>query len=142
MRGVIDCSVVLAWFFADEKTTFTDSLLGGIGAGPVWVPALWPSEFVNALLSAERRKRIDRKARHAMINAIQDLPFHVDREAVPLAVINQVAEQYELTAYDAAYFELAQRRNLALVTLDKALVRAARVAKHPLLTDLERFPES
>jgi len=142
MRGVIDCSVVLAWFFADEKTTFTDSLLTGIGAGSLWVPALWPSEFVNALLSAERRKRIDRKARHAMIDAVQRLPFHVDREAVPLAVINQVAEQNGLTAYDAAYFELAQRRDLPLITLDKALVQAAWVAKHPLLTDQERFPKS
>jgi predicted nucleic acid-binding protein len=35
---------------------------------------------------------------------------------------------YELTIYDAAYLELAQRKRLPLATLDIALARAARAA--------------
>lgn len=39
------------------------------------------------------------------------------------------------------YFELARRRKLPLATLDAALVKAARAAKLPLITDLSVFPE-
>ncbi len=46
-----------------------------------------------------------------------------------------------MAPYDAAYFELAQRRRLTLATLDADLVRAARAAKLPLATDLSIFPE-
>jgi predicted nucleic acid-binding protein len=36
--------------------------------------------------------------------------------------------QYDLTAYDAAYLELAIRHNLAIASSDKALVKAAQAA--------------
>ena len=38
----------------------------------------------------------------------------------------RLAIRHELTHYDAAYLELALRRNLPLATLDKDLRRAAR----------------
>ena len=37
-----------------------------------------------------------------------------------------IAGTQRLSTYDAAYLELAMRRGMALATLDKALVRAAR----------------
>ena len=37
----------------------------------------------------------------------------------------RLAEKHELTLYDAAYLELAQRRRLPLATLDRELRRAA-----------------
>ena len=54
---------------------------------------------------------------------------------------DEVAGQHNLTPYDAAYFALAQRRKLPLVTLDAALVKAARAAKLALITDLSVYPE-
>lgn len=36
-----------------------------------------------------------------------------------------IADLHNVSVYDAAYLELAQRRRLPLVTLDKALIRAA-----------------
>ena len=44
-----------------------------------------------------------------------------------------MAEQYRLTAYDAAYLELAQRNGLPLATLDEALQAAANKAGVGLL---------
>ena len=37
----------------------------------------------------------------------------------------QLADRFQLTVYDAAYLELAQRRSLPLATLDKPLRTAA-----------------
>jgi predicted nucleic acid-binding protein len=39
-----------------------------------------------------------------------------------------LAKQYTLSAYDAAYLELAQRRGMGLATLDRHLILAARKA--------------
>lgn len=55
--------------------------------------------------------------------------------------LNELAAGHYLTPYDAVYFDLARRRKLPLATLDAALVKAARAAKLPLITDLSVFPE-
>ena len=68
-------------------------------------------------------------------------PLNVDARVMSLRQTDELAEEYNLTPYDAAYFELAQRRRLPLATLDEALVKAARAAKLPLITDLAVFPE-
>ncbi|MGE0645822.1 MAG: type II toxin-antitoxin system VapC family toxin [Nitrospira sp.] len=39
-----------------------------------------------------------------------------------------LALSHRLSAYDAAYLELAIRKNLALATMDRALLQAARAA--------------
>ena len=38
---VIDASVTMPWFFADEATPFTEGLLDTLGAQVLWAPALW-----------------------------------------------------------------------------------------------------
>jgi predicted nucleic acid-binding protein len=40
--------------------------------------------------------------------------------------LNALAEEYALSAYDAAYLELALRRGLGMATFDQRLIRAAR----------------
>ena len=40
----------------------------------------------------------------------------------------QLARRYKISAYDAAYLELALRTGLALATLDEKLLKAARKA--------------
>ena len=56
---VIDASVAVAWCFSDETTRFTEKVLDLVSRGAeVFVPPLWPFEVANALLAAERRKRI------------------------------------------------------------------------------------
>jgi predicted nucleic acid-binding protein len=45
----------------------------------------------------------------------------------------RLAERHQLTLYDAAYLELALRRNLPLATLDEDLRRAVRAEKVKLL---------
>jgi predicted nucleic acid-binding protein len=44
-----------------------------------------------------------------------------------------LARAHQLTAYDAAYLELARRLVLPLATLDRALIRAAEAEGTPLI---------
>jgi len=131
---VVDVSITLSWFFDDEVSSFTEEVLDRIARVPTWVPALWSLEFVNGLLNAQRRGRIKAAQRIAMLDQAIRLPLRVDHEAVSPVEIDKLAERYALSAYDAAYLELAIRRALPLVTLDKVLVNAARTAKHPVQT--------
>lgn len=49
--------------------------------------------------------------------------------------VRSLAEAHRLTAYDAAYLELAQRTGLPLATLDGDLEKAARAEHVPLLAE-------
>jgi predicted nucleic acid-binding protein len=53
------------------------------------------------------------------------LPLRLDGQADSDTTL-QLARAYRLTIYDAAYLELAVRRQLALVTFDTSLAEAAR----------------
>ena len=125
MAFVLDCSVTLPWFLEDERTAFTDSLLLAAKSSEYWLPAIWCLEFPNALLVAERRRRIERSRRLEALDQVMKLMLRVDPERVDLHAISAVAEKHDLSTYDAAYVELALRRELGLITLDRSLAHAA-----------------
>ena len=58
---------------------------------------------------------------------LKDLPIALDDETAPRLWTDtaRLAEQHRLTAYDAAYLELAVRLRLPLATGDEALIAAA-----------------
>jgi predicted nucleic acid-binding protein len=138
---VLDCSVAVAWYLEAEGTDFTDGLLHAIPRLEIWVPALWTLEFCNALFAAERRRRINASERAQIVRQASLHSLNIDPHSLSLRQADEISGQYNLTPYDAAYFELAQRRKLPLATLDAALVKAARAAKLPLLTDFLIYPD-
>ncbi len=125
MAFVVDCSVSLAWFLEDERNAFTDSILRATLTADHWVPAVWPLEFANGLLMAQRRKRIDPAARRDALRRVLLPGLHVDTAPTDMEAVSELAERRDLTTYDAAYVELARRLGLDLVTLDRALAQAA-----------------
>lgn len=131
MSVVVDSSVTLAWFFDDERTNFTDSVLREIAESGACVPTLWRLEVANALQMAVRRHRIDAAYRDSTIAGLRSLPIvtdpDTDRHAWGSTLI--LAERCQLTLYDAAYLELAQRFALPLATLDQQLRKAAKSVK-------------
>ena len=138
---VIDCSVCVAWYLRDEASQFCDQLGLAVHRSEVWVPSLWRAELVSAVVNAERRKRITGDQRHAVLTNANSLPLRIDLEMPSVVELNELAAGHSLTPYGAVYFELARRRRLPLATLDAALVKAARAAKLPLITDLAVFPD-
>ncbi len=130
-RLVLDASVAVAWCFEDETTPFTERVLDlVVKAAEVLVPAIWPFELSNALLSAERRKRITLAQTTSLLTRIAAFPIVVEPPRIT-QVFDQIlsaARQRNLTAYDAAYLELTLRRGVPLATLDEDLRAAATAA--------------
>ncbi len=124
MSLVVDCSVTLPWFLEDERSRFTDRLLGAIDRAEYWAPSVWRLEMLNGLLMAERRKRIDRAWRIESVDQIARLNLRIDPTLPNVMAIGALAERHGLSAYDAAYLELAKRQGFALATLDRDLVQA------------------
>lgn len=124
---MLDASVALAWIFDDEDDPRAASVRDRLHEDMALVPSIWPLEVCNALVVAERRKRLTRAEAVRFLDVLGQLP--VDVEAMPtLASLDgafQLAHETGLSLYDAAYLELAAKRGLPLATLDAALGRAA-----------------
>lgn len=135
MSLVLDSSVTLTWCFEDERCPETLNILTQVAEEGAIAPALWPLEVLNALLMAERRQRLDSAQRQQLGGFLQDLPVVLDHQTAAQSwnVTAHLAQRYKLTLYDAAYLELAQRRNLPLATLDQDLRQAASALGVPLL---------
>ena len=128
-RFVLDASVAVAWCFDDEATPLTEGILDLVSAGAeVVTPAIWPLEVANALLVAERRRRISVAQVTALLRRIAALRISVEAIECERAFdqVLSLARQGQLTEYDAAYLELALRRSLPLASLDDKLRQAAR----------------
>ncbi len=121
---VVDASVSAAWFLPDEATPYTEAALQATAEVDVWVPALWSLEVGNLFLSAQRRRRINDAKRRELVIAAAGLRLRIDREAVSMIELDELATAFSLSAYDATYLELAIRRKLPLATLDQALRKA------------------
>ena len=125
---VLDCSIAVAWLFADEASPDTDALLDRLPDGGALVPRLWHLELGNVLAKAERHQRTSAAQIAAHLELVKRLPIATDTETESRAFgeILALARTQGLTTYDAAYLELAMRRGVELATRDKALIRAAR----------------
>ena len=127
---VLDASAAIAWAYGEEGDRL-DALIREVATSVAVVPGHWVLEVVNALLLGERRRRLKPGQRDEILARIQELPIRVDDETSLRGWrdIPEMAARHGLTAYDAAYLELALRLEAPLATLDQDLARAARAAK-------------
>jgi len=125
---VLDCSVTMAWCFEDEADEYGEAVLDFLRGGKALVPPIWPFEVANVLLVAERRKRLARADAFRFLALLRALPISVDQQPGDQALndVLALAREQKLSAYDAAYLELALRRGCALATLDERLRLAAK----------------
>jgi predicted nucleic acid-binding protein len=127
MSLVLDSSVALAWIYADETTAAVLRLFDNVRLDGAWVPGLWRWEIANVLQLNVRRGRHSGDFRDGALASLALLPVKVDAEADRQAWGDtlHLAERHGLTVYDAAYLEIASRREIALATLDRQLRAAA-----------------
>lgn len=135
MSLVLDCSITLAWVYSDETTEPVRRVFELLRPSGAWVPGLWRLEVANVLQMGVRRKRHDAAFRDATLADLAQLPIQVDAEKDQHSwgATLHLAERHQLTLYDAAYLELALRRDIPLATLDEDLRRAASAEKVALL---------
>ena len=127
---VIDASVALAWCFPDEASDYADGVLVALEGRTAMVPTIWPVEIANALLVGERRKRIRQPEVRRFVELLKGLSILEDGQPFADTVSNilPLAREHDLSAYDAAYLDVAIRHGAPLATLDKALQKAGRAA--------------
>jgi predicted nucleic acid-binding protein len=125
---VLDASVALAWIFPDENDAYADAVMLYLAGRSGIVPAIWFFEVANAAVVAERRGRIREPLLSQALELIATVSVEVDQSLVhpaSIAAIVSLARRTRLSAYDAAYLELAKRLRLPLATTDSRMRRAA-----------------
>ena len=125
---VIDASVALAWCFPDEASDYADGVLVTLENQAAIVPSIWSVEVTNALRVGERRKRIHQPEVRRFVELLKGLDIVEDGQpfAETMSNILPLAREYVLSAYDAAYLDVAVRHGAPLATLDAALQEASR----------------
>ena len=131
MTGVVvDASVALAWCFPDEASDYADAVLVALEGRTILVPTIWGLEIANAVLAGERSKRLRQPEIRRFTTLLEGLSLVQDVQPVCDHVSNvlPLAREYGLSAYDAAYLELAIRHGAPIATLDGKLRKAAQKA--------------
>lgn len=134
---VLDASVVIAASLPDETVgDLARVLMDRVAALGAIVPALWHIEVGNALLSNERRGRVQQGRIGQITTYLRSLPIAVDSETHLHAweTTMNLSRRHRLTLYDAAYLELALRRRFPLASFDGRLCSAAVAEKVETLT--------
>lgn len=128
MPFVPDASVVLAWHFDDEHSPVAEAVAVRSFEDRAVVPQHWPLEVANALLRGERRHRAHAEDVDRFVVRLQAIDLEIDAIAADQVYLSllPLARRHRLSIYDAAYLELAFRRELSLATLDGSLATAAR----------------
>jgi predicted nucleic acid-binding protein len=121
---VVDASMAIAWVHPAQATPGSDAWLDHVADGAeLVVPALWPLEVANALLVLQRRRRLTASERTTALRALGAIPLTVDHEASTSAfsTLYDIAVAETLSVYDAAYLDVALRRQLPLACKDGPL---------------------
>ncbi|MBI4864541.1 MAG: type II toxin-antitoxin system VapC family toxin [Candidatus Riflebacteria bacterium] len=124
---IVDCSITMAWCFADEGTHETGRILDRLATEAALVPAHWFLEVANVLAMAEKRRRISAADSTQFVRLLSVLDIQVDSESGSRTFdhILPLCRSHALSSYDAAYLDLALRRHVPLASLDDDLRRAA-----------------
>ena len=120
---MVDSSVAISWGMPDEKSAAADRALAVAVRENVAVPSVFWTEVRNVCLVNERRGRIVPDDTVTAIETIAAFDPLID-ETSSHDIVLTMARKHGLSAYDAAYLELAVRQDAILATLDKRLAKA------------------
>jgi predicted nucleic acid-binding protein len=130
MDCVIDLSFSAGWFqpsqaHADGERLLKSHLKGNHG---FICPSIWSYETVNLLGTGFRRGTLTEEQAETGLALLNALKVRIDEshsDTVRTRLFRFV-RQFQLTAYDAAYLELADRLQIPLFTRDRELLAAAK----------------
>jgi len=128
MTYVLDASFAAPLCLDEIESNATRAFFAGLREeDSLVVPALWWFEMSNLIAGAVRRARLGEADALEAFQLLREInPDTDDRAWAELFVeIYSLARLYALTAYDAAYLELAARSGAALCSHDSALRAAA-----------------
>ncbi|MGH9496920.1 MAG: type II toxin-antitoxin system VapC family toxin [Candidatus Sulfotelmatobacter sp.] len=134
-RFVLDASVALSWFIDRPTAPYADQIRKLLLQGKSGVvPAIWSLEVANGFLISERRGATSPYETTEMLQELDVVlrSIEVTHGAPSVRRAVDSSRQANLTAYDAAYLDLAMEQRLSIATLDRRLSEAARRIGIPL----------
>ena len=127
MIFVLDSSFCGAFIMPDEKSETVGGFFKTVSENSaLYVPSLFWFEISNLLASSIKRKRIHKSDIFSLLELLPKSKFNTDF-AFGMEYANTVttlATEYDLSSYDAAYLELAIRKEAQVGTLDNNLLKA------------------
>ena len=116
--AVVDASALVAVMFDEPEAAPVRASVGG----RLIAPTLLRYEIANACVSRARRRPAD--AAHILRKHQAVATLRIDYVEPDWAALLGLAQRWGLTAYDAAYLQVALARAVPLVTLDRQLAAA------------------
>ena len=130
-RYVVDASVGIKLFVNEEFSEQSYALFSHLAADPpaeLFVPDLFYIECANILLKYTRRFGRSLKDSQADLIDLSRLALKSTPTANLMENALLLANELDLSAYDACYAVLAQQLGILLVTVDQPLVRKLKFA--------------
>ena len=129
MVYVLDTSFVGAVIIPDEKNPHAEKMYLQIkNDDDKYVPYLFSCEMANVFMNLIRRKRYNYDEVVNLLPVLAAIHLTIDSEtgAEYTRELLRLSNDYNISAYDAAYLELAGRKKAVLCTLDEGLKAAAK----------------
>ena len=125
MTYILDSSFCGAFIMPDERSQkATDFFEAATEDDVLYVPALFWFEISNLLTNAIKRKRINFSDIIHLLALLPQSKFNTDFSfgGEYANTVTALASEYSLSSYDAAYLELAIRKEATIGTLDNNLL--------------------
>ena len=136
MFYVIDPSFAGAVIIPDEKNSSAEKMYKSIkNEDQKYVPHLFYYEMTNIFMNLIRRKRNTYEETIQLITVLSSINIIIDSETgiEYSKKLLYLCNTYNLSSYDAAYLELAERKRAVLCTCDESLRAAAKKHGVPVL---------
>lgn len=129
MIYVYDASFIIAIVLPDENNSKIDKIHNALAESDnIFIPQLIWYETANIFRNLIWRKRFTINEVMYFYPLLSSINFHIDNEMSPehSQKILTLCSEYNLSAYDAVYLELAERKKAVLCTLSENLINAAK----------------
>ena len=123
-RIILDASVVLKWYLADEVNgqKALDLLNKYIGNDlEILAPSLLEYEVTNELLVAQKRGRVKEESILSAIEGFLDLDIKLVSFSHLYPAVMRYCKAYGRSIYDASYLALAEIEGVPMITADQGL---------------------
>jgi len=128
-RIVIDASVALKWFLADEEygQKALDILDKYVSKEiDILAPSLLEYELINGLLIAKKRGRIKEEKILMAADGFTSLELNLRNISFFYPKVIEYCSQFNRSAYDSSYLALADDERAPFITADRGLYTAVK----------------